>query len=260
MSPAIFPSETGTTAVGIAVAFGGGIRLFPRSTHEESAHDITATHPRAHGGLDLTGWSEPPPPNHLIAVRGSLRGHQLAVSAIRRTGVRDVFDSQPEIPPTDDPVFSRPPRLPQHEAWERELLGAGALTSRKILRASDGSWRVIVSAPDPDAVIDKLLAAYGPQVSVLASRWSAGDLRTARADLLAHLDEWRLIALLDGTNSAGEAIVRVSLPALSHDVHAWSKGLPPGMVELFPFVSDDTGPAVFTDLSTPFSHGPSGAA
>ncbi|WP_153004763.1 hypothetical protein [Microbacterium testaceum] len=242
------------TAIGIVLGPPDRQTLIPRTTHDDDARDTEASAGRPGRGIALEKLSTGVESGSLVGVMGALRGNRLTVDAVRRSKVADIFNCAPELEPSDAAVYTRPEASADQQAWEIELLRSGQLTSRRYLKARDGSWRVIASAPNPESVRLQLEHAYGSQLTLVRSAWTSAQFDAARKEAAKHLDDWELSALVDGTNGRGLPVLRIAPRELTPTIEIWSESLPAGATEVFPFIAEAVNDTSFSDRSTTFSH------
>lgn len=241
------------SAIGIVADGADGTVLVPRRTHLDGAEGMGGEGCRE-GGLRLLGAAPAAEAGALVAVLGDLVGDGLSVSAVRTANVADVFDHRSVVGPASCPVFERPVVTAVHDRWEAAMIREGRIVSRRRLRVSDGSWRVVVAAPEPDEVRAELEGAYGGQLTLVRSAWTLGRIDAIRRHLAARIEEWGITVLVDGTTAEGLGVLRVGLHEVTEDVRMWREDLPPGAVELYPFVARGTSEDHFSDESRPFDH------
>ncbi|MDQ1218032.1 hypothetical protein [Microbacterium arborescens] len=242
------------TAIGIVLGPPDRQTLIPRTTHDDDGRDTEASTERASRGIVLEKMSTVVEPGSLVGVMGALKGNRLTVDSVRHSKAADIFNCSPALEPSGAAVYTRPEASADQQAWEHYLLRSGQLTSRRYLRARDGSWRVIASAPNPEAVRLQLEHAYGSQLTLVRSAWTSAQFDAARKEATKHLDDWELSALVDGTNDRGLPVLRIAPRELTPTIEIWSESLPAEATEVFPFIADATNDTSFSDRNTTFSH------
>lgn len=223
------------TATGWLINGGGTFALIPRFTHDRPPTDASEQEIQTFGiPLVLIPGVTGQQPDSWVSVSGGWDGTKFAVEAFGAPEFDDGFTVEPA---NTAPGHRTRPRYDEHSrAVEGALLASGAIVSRRYLSAPDKTWRVVISAPDPDAVRESLTALHGDLLTLVQSRWTQQQYRDAGEHLAHQVELWALSTLIDQINDDGVDHIIATPRAITAEIQAWHQDLPAGLVTLKPMI------------------------
>ena len=116
------------------------------------------------------------------------------------------------------------------------MLASGAIVSLRYLSAPDKTWRVVISAPDPDVVRESLTELHGDLLTLIPSPWTRRQYRDAGEHLVHQVELWAISTLIDQINDDGVDHIVATPRAITAEIEAWHGDLPAGLVTLKPMI------------------------
>ena len=117
-----------------------------------------------------------------------------------------------------------------------DLAVSGAAVSVTWFRPGENLMVLVVAAADPAVVEARLRPRLGGSLCVVPSRWSKAQLKDARGQLLERREQWGISSHGESSTADGQACVHVCLVRVLPEIAAWARGLPPGIVDLEPWL------------------------
>lgn len=229
------------SASGWLMELDGALWLVPRFTHEQSPSSLSEGDARSFGvrlvaDIGDLGAAR----NNWIRVHGQWDGATFTVMSFEESPFDDVFTARAAVPPNETPRYERPRDDHVTRELEQGLIASGNIVSRRYLRATDSSWRVIVSAVDPEPIRATLTQLHGDQLTLLTSAWSKAQYEAATDYLTQHIRSWSVSAIVHGIDNEGVDRIKASPRALTAEIRDWHTSQPNGLIELIPFITTAT--------------------
>jgi len=229
------------SASGWLTELDGALWLVPRFTHEQSPSSLSESDVRSFGVRLVADADDLSAARHnWIRVHGQWDGDTFTVMSFEESPFDDIFTARAAMPPNEAPRYERPRDDQATRELEQGLISSGTIVSRRYLRATDSSWRVIVSAVDPEPIRAPLTQLHGDQLTILTSAWSKAQYEAASDHLAQHIRPWSVSAIVHGINNEGVDRIKASPRALTAEIRDWHTSLPNGLVELIPFITTTT--------------------
>jgi hypothetical protein len=118
-----------------------------------------------------------------------------------------------------------------------DLTVSGAAVSVTWFRPAENLMVLVVAAADPALVEARLRPRLGGSLCVVPSRWSKAQLNDVRGQLDQRWEQWEISSHGASSTADGQACVLVRLVRVLPEIAVWAGGLPPGIVDLQPWLS-----------------------
>lgn len=218
----------------VPLIFGQPLPLSRDAVRLEGADPgVVATDFGADGSIP--GWA---------TVTGIWRGDRIAV------------ETQSPVPPasrrpTAGPWLTRPPCPPPAGGWPvgvngrkaenltfdcGDLLATGAAVASAQFRPGPDQMVIVVAAADERAVERWLRPQLGPQLCVVKSRWTRGQLDAVTATLREKQEAWTANTFGESVGDDGQAYVTTTVLRVTADMADWVTALPDGLLRVSPLL------------------------
>lgn len=147
------------------------------------------------------------------------------------------------VPPCPPPAGGWPRRGGQLRFDLNDLPGTGGVVAATVFRPGQDQEVLVVAATDPDGAEAWLRPQFGARLCVVASRWTATELKAVRAYLDARHRAWNLLGVGETTSENGQACIAAKLTRVLPEIASWAASLPTGIVSLDPWLRPHPQPS-----------------